>query len=186
MNAVNSLTPGHKAILATVALGLVLMFVSSFVYRISNPGLTVQRQTEQQSGAAPMEMIGQLMSKLEENPRDVSTLRSLGRAFMSMQAWQRAASFWQRLLEIEPENKSAAHQLAMCYFRREEFGQAAETLEKIISLDPKSYHAHYNLGILYKHYLNDKDKAQRHLQKVINADEVQDELRQDAKKELGN
>jgi tetratricopeptide (TPR) repeat protein len=175
---------GHKSILAIAGLGLVLIFVSSFVYRVNNPSLTIKRQTERQSEAAPMEMIGQLMRKLEQNPQDVSTLRSLGRAFMSMQSWQRAASFWQRLLEVEPKNKEAAHQLAMCYFRMEDFNKSAARLEKIINFDPKSYHAHYNLGILYKHYLNDMQKARKHLKIVINAEEAKEDLRQEAQKEL--
>ena len=177
--------PGHKAILGTVALAFVLIFISSFVYRVQNPSLTIQRQVEQQSGAAPMEMIGQLMRKLEQDPKNVSTLRSLGRAFMSMQAWQRAASFWQRLLEVEPDNNSAAHQLAMCYFRMEEYSQAVTVLKRIIDIDSNDYYAHYNLGVLYKHYLDKADKAEEHLQVIVKAKDAKEELRQEAQKELG-
>lgn len=184
MNTENNLSPGHKAVLGLVALGLIMIIVSSFVHRVRNPSLTVHRQGAEQSEAMPMEMIGQLMSNLEQNPEDVKTLQALGRAFMSMEAWDRAAKFWQRLLKVDPEDKNAAHQLAMCYFRMQEFEQAVDILTKIISMDPESYHAHFNLGILYKHYLDDPEKARQHLQKIIKAEEVEDELREEARKEL--
>ncbi len=176
---------GHKLVHVLIACAIGSMFVSSFFFRIQNPSLTIQVE-EESSSAGPMAEISHLMQKLQDNPRDVPTLQKLGLAFMSMQAWDRAMRFWERILEIENGNNYARSKLALCYFHKKEYAKSVQEFKGIIQNRPDDYYAHYNLGILYSYYLNQQEKGQRHLQKIIESKQANENLREKAKTELKN
>jgi tetratricopeptide (TPR) repeat protein len=145
---------------------LTLIFAGSFLYRTANPSLTVRPQPSMGTVQGPMEEIGKLMSRLEQNPGDVETLNSLGLLFMEVQAWERSAVFWNRLLSLDPEHVSAHYHLGVVKFQLKEYQAAAETFHNVLALDPSSHLAHYNLGVLNKYFLDQPEKGLFHFEKV--------------------
>ncbi|ACV68275.1 tetratricopeptide repeat protein [Desulfohalobium retbaense] len=173
----------NKCVLAALGAGLVILFAGSVVYRTMHPSLVVQTN-QPQSGGGSMEQISALMGQLQENPGDVNALSRLAIAFSRMEAWDRAATFWQRVLDQEPANMRALQGMAMASFRMQQFETAVTYLRKALEEDPQSYRTHYNLAIVYKHFLQQPDKARSHFQTVANASEAPAELREQAKAEL--
>ena len=163
---------------------LVLIFAFSLVYRLEHPSLTLFVHNIPQQSQDPMGEIIALMQKLQKEPDNVEVLSELGNRFMFMRAWEKAMSFWTRLLKVEPQNKMALNQLGVCYFELEEYSKARDTFLKLIKIDDKNYRAYYNLAMLYKYYLGDKDKARAYLQKIVNAHPDDEDVFKAAQKEL--
>jgi tetratricopeptide (TPR) repeat protein len=157
----------RKPVLLFAALCLALIFAGSFLYRAANPSLTVTQQPAMGAGPGPMAEIGNLMTRLEQNPQDLEALNSLGLLFMEMHAWDRAAVFWNRVLSLEPENVSAHYHLGVVKFQLKEYQAAEEHFLKVLAIDPSSHLAHYNLGVLHKYFLEQPEKAQPHFEKVM-------------------
>ncbi|MDZ7762413.1 MAG: tetratricopeptide repeat protein [Desulfovermiculus sp.] len=157
------------------------------MYRLEHPSLTrVVHQNQSGGEEDMMGMIGQLMQRLEENPEDVSTLRTLGQVFMRMQAWSDAQRFWTRLLALEPEDVQARQQLSMCLFRQEKYAAAVDELQRVLSLEPDNAYALFNLGILHTHYLNEREKGRAYFEQVIESPHTGPELKDQAQEQLQN
>jgi tetratricopeptide (TPR) repeat protein len=169
-----------------MGLCLVGMFGFSVAYRMDHPSLThtVQRSQHGGGGEETMARIGQLMGKLQENPRDVETLRQLGREFMTVQAWSQAARFWERVVRLEPDDAAAHENLALSYFHQQRFEKAAEQLRLVLDIRPDNLYAHYNLGLLYSNYFSEPDKAKRHLQRVLDSPGAGEQLKSKAREQL--
>lgn len=166
-------------------LALLLLVGYSVLYRLDHPGLTVHRHDAQSMEQEDMMgMVGQLMQRLEEDPEDITALRSLGRAFMRMEAWSEAQRFWIRLLDLRPENVSARQQLAMCFFRLGEYRAAAQELQQVLRIEPAHGHALFNLGILYAYYLQDITQGKEYFQRIIELPEAGTELKRQAREQL--
>lgn len=173
--------------LGFVLVALVCMLGFSTLYRLEHPSLTrVVHQNQAGGQEDMMGMVGQLMQRLEENPEDVSTLRTLGQMFMRMQAWSEAQRFWARLLALEPEDVQARQQLSMSLFRQEEYAAAADELREVLKVDPDNPHAFFNLGILNMYYLDDPQEGQRYFQEVIDSPQAGPELKEQAREQLTN
>ena len=54
----------------------------------------------------------------------------------------------------------------------------------MLSIEPHNYHAHYNLGVIYKYYLSQPDKAATHFQAVVDASPDDPGLMSNARREL--
>ena len=82
------------------------LLFAAVVYRVENPTI-VQHEEQRQmpGGGGSMDKMGDMgavsamMKRLQDNPEDLETMRSLGMAFMEMQAWERALAFWDMVLE---------------------------------------------------------------------------------------
>ncbi len=176
---------GQRVVFVFMGCALVAMFVFAVNFRIQNPSLTqVVKQTSGPDQSRMMAMVGQLMEKLQEDPEDISTLRTLATVFMSLQEWKRARHFWQRLLEVDSGNVQARQELALVFFRLNEYTRAAEHLKKALELDPGNVYAHYNLGMIYTHYLDQKGKGRDHFRQLLKLNGVEEQLRQKAQDEL--
>ncbi|GAB6176056.1 hypothetical protein JCM16814_09470 [Desulfobaculum senezii] len=182
---------GRQVLLLLMAVGLVALFAGSLVYRAKHPSLTqhVEHTGSQQGGGqamsgASMEMIKALMAKLEENPKDVHVLHTLGEQFMRMKAWDRAKALLERGLSVEPANKQILRLLGLTEFNMEHYAEAAEKFETVVALEPGDYISHYNLGIVYAHFLEKPEKAREHFEAVANGEGVPDESRKEAQEQL--
>lgn len=185
--------PGGKQILMLLmAVGLASILIGSLVYRVGHPSLDANQHEAKHTGASgasmggdsSMEMIRALMAKLEENPNDVHVLHTLGEQFIRMKAWDRAKALLERGLGVEPSNKQILRLLGIVEFNMQQYHKAAEMFETVISLEPHDYMSHYNLGILYGHFLDQKDKAREHLQQVVDSEEASDQSRMEARQQL--
>ena len=175
---------GRKTILALMILGMTAIFVSSFVYRLENPSLTIQNTPRARTDDESMGKIMELMARMQENPNDLDVLLSLGEQFMRIQSWDKARALLQRALVVEPSNIDVLQRLSMCLINQGKYAEAAGHYEMILALDEKNAQAHYNLGILYKRFLKDKDKAKKHFQAVLDLKDVSMGLRKMAQAEL--
>ncbi|GAB1410735.1 tetratricopeptide repeat protein [Desulfovibrionales bacterium] len=182
--------PALSKVVWFVLAGLIVLVFSTIVYRVEHPSL-VQHEERRQMPGGDMEKMGgmgnisALMQKLQDHPEDVETMRALGMAFMDMQAWEKSQSFWDMLLKKDAHDVVALNQKGICLFELKRYAEAAEQFEHMLGIEPHNYHAHYNLGILYKHYLEQPDKAVIHFQTVIDAQVDDAELLESAKRELG-
>jgi tetratricopeptide (TPR) repeat protein len=184
-------TARRRALLFMLAcLGVILFAAVSF--RVENPSIVQHEEPRGMPGGGGMEQMGgdmaavsSMMKKLQENPEDVQAMRSLGMSFMDMQAWEKAMSFWDMLLERDGNDVMALNQKGFCLFELEKYAEAAELFERMLTIEQKNFHAHYNLGVIYKHYLSEPDKADTHFQAVIDAAPDDPALIENAKRELG-
>ncbi|MGM0423766.1 MAG: tetratricopeptide repeat protein [Thermodesulfobacteriota bacterium] len=195
MSSANPLSLVSRVVLPLMLLGLLLLLGYTIAYQVKNPGLT-QQATQQRGGQEQaqdpeqtqemMDMVSALMQRVQEDPQDLEALEQLGLIFMRMEAWDRAAKFWKRLLEQEPEHGQARQQLANCYFRQEEYAQAAMELQRVLEQEPEAPHANFNLGLLYAYYLQDEDQAQEHFQNVLDSPAAEGQLQEQAREEMQN
>lgn len=176
---------GQRLIFVFMGCALVAMFVFAINFRLQNPSLThVVKRSSNPDQAKMMDMIGQLMEKLQKNPDDVSTLETLATVFMSLHEWERAKHFWQRLLKLDSDNAQAHQQLALVLFRIKEHDQAVKHLKEVLKFEPKNVYAHYNLAMIYTYYLDQEKKGQDYFQQILQLKGVEEQLRQKAQKEL--
>lgn len=172
-NAAPGLFPG-KIVVFLLAVGLMVIFVSSVFYRLQNPSRTVVRQEAPAGGKsmkalAKMGNMGQirdLMQALQKNPEDLPTLMSLASVFMEMGAWDRAALFLQDALNVEPTNKDALNFYGICLYQKKDYAKSAEVFSQLLELDPDNPMAHYNLGVMQKYFLDKPDEGMENFRRA--------------------
>ncbi|MFO7716995.1 MAG: tetratricopeptide repeat protein [Thermodesulfobacteriota bacterium] len=173
----------NKMVLVALIVALAAILIASVVFRTAHPDLVVQTD-HQHSEQDAMGDVSALMEQLRENPEDVNILSRLAISFSQMEAWERAASFWQRVLDQEPNNMRALQGMAMASFRMQDFETAVTYLQKALEQEPDSFRTHYNLAIVYKHFLEKPEKARSHFETVANSEEAPTELQEQARAEL--
>jgi len=167
-----------------------VMVFATVVFRVENPSLVQQEERQEMPGGEGMDKMGDMagvtamMKKLQENPDDVEAMRALGMSFMDMQAWDKAISFWDMILKKDANDVMALNQKGFCLFELEKYADAAGLFEQMLTREPQNFHAHFNLGIIYKHYLAQPDKAAVHFQAVLDAAPDDPELLSNARREL--
>jgi len=166
-----------------------LMVFAAVTYRVENPSIVQHEERQRMPGGMgqsgpDMSGISAMMQKLQANPEDVESMRGLGMAFMEMRAWDKSASFWDMLLERNPDDVMALNQKGFCLFEMEKHAEAAALFERMLTIEKDNYHAHYNLGVIYKHYLSQPEKAAVHFQAVVDALPGGSELADSARREL--
>jgi tetratricopeptide (TPR) repeat protein len=166
-----------------------VMVFAAVAYRVEHPSIVQieeQRQMPGGMGQAGGEMSGisAMMQKLQANPEDIEAMRSLGMAFMEMRAWDKSVNFWDMILERHPDDVMALNQKGFCLFEMENYAEAAELFERMLTVEKDNHHAHFNLGVIYKHYLGQADKAAVHFQAVVDALPEDSELAASARREL--
>lgn len=172
-----------------VCLGALLF--AAVVYRVENPTIVQHEEQRQMPGSGGMDKMGDMaevtamMKRLQENPEDLETMRSLGMTFMEMQAWERALAFWDMVLERHEHDVMALNQKGFCLFELEKYAEAAALFEQMLGIEPDNFHAHYNLGVIYKYYLEQPDTAAAHFQAVVDAAPDDPALVSNARRELG-
>ena len=184
MNTTIAHDQGRRLVAAVLGLGLALIFVGSFVYRLQNPSLTVQGQSP--TCIAAMSKITELMARLESEPNHLPTLMTLGDQFMRITSWSDAVVFWKRALAVDPLQEQALNGLGVAYYNLDQFSESAEQFERIVEMRPDSYRAHFNLGMLYKHYLGDPQQARMHFELVLELDPGEEGLAERIQEQLAD
>ncbi len=186
----NSLiSPGtmQKSVAFLAIVCLAVIFLSSLWSRVQNPSITVEtRSAPSAEEQAMMADVSKLMAEVERNPENVEALTELAHIFMLMQAWERSYTFWKRVLVFEPENKLALNQAGFTLFQQERYSEAAEFFKALLQLDEQSYRSLFNLGIIFKYYLDDQDKAEAYFQKILEFGPEDPQLIERVMRELDN
>jgi len=167
-----------KVVALIVAAGLLAMLAWTVVWRAEHPSLVEKpRQSRAQASQGMagdpqqnMGMITALMEKLKENPDDVHTLHTLAEQFMRMQAWDRAEALLERAIVA----------MGIVEFNLKRYRDAADKFELLLEQAPDDLMARYNLGVLYGHFLEDKDKAVEYFQSVVDAENAPEDMRKEA------
>lgn len=169
-----------KLTIALVVLGLGAMFIGSFSYRLSNPSLVkrigVQSPRDsdfgnQQGGMNTgmtqelMSHIGELMSKLSQNPEDFDVRLELAEHFMEVGDWKSASVHLTRAVALKPDSVPANYFMGVAQYSQGNFAESAKAFEQLLSIesDPS---AMFNLGILYAQHLNKSAEAKELFAKV--------------------
>ena len=166
-----------------------IMVFAAVTYRVDHPSIVQHEEQRQMPGGmgqagGEMSGISAMMQKLQANPEDVEAMRALGMAFMEMHAWDKSLTFWDMLLERNPDDVMALNQKGFCLFEMEKYADAAALFERMLAVDKDNHHGHYNLGVIYKHYLSQPEKAAAHFQAVVDALPEDSELAASARREL--
>jgi len=186
----NSLiSPGtmQKSVAFLAIVCLAVIFLSSLWSRVQNPSITVETRTASSTEEqAVMAQVSVLMAEVEKNPENVQALAELAHAFMLMQAWERSYAFWKRILVLEPENKLALNQAGFTLFQQERYSEAVDYFKALLKLDEESYRSLFNLGIIYKYYLDDQEKAEANFQRILDIGPEDPQLLERVRRELDN
>jgi cytochrome c-type biogenesis protein CcmH/NrfG len=190
MTAENRLVQPRHVILL-VGLGLVLIFGTALIYRLTHPSLTMTPERGQPGRAEvehgdeqDMTRIRELMVGLQEDPENIEIMKALGREFMQMRAWEQAKGFLQKAVMAKPSDVESLMMLGVALFNMERHKEAAEQFEMVLSLDEKNVMAKYNLGVIHKYGLNNPDKAREYFSEVVGSDKVSERIREQAAAEL--
>lgn len=209
----SSINFGRKAVILTVVTGVLVMFVTSFAYRMMHPNLFVQVQQKQaeqanqdhdhdgdgvqdhgdNSAMSPPPGMGQggsmakvkeFMARVEADPTDVDALVNLGNSFIMMRAWDRAIEPLVKANELAPDDVNVLKALGIAYFNKEDFIKASAAYDSILAIDPNDTLALFNLGVIFKYYFEKPESARTYFEKVLTIEKNDAELIKMAKQEL--
>ncbi len=182
-----SLQTSEKPVLILVGIcGLVLIGTMLF-QRFTRPFLDIRElQVPQANSQGAMSDITKLMKQIETNPEDVHALRSLGTAFMRMEAWDKALLFWDRVLAITPNSSMALNQKGVCQFQKQAYPGAAATFSQLLEVDPSNAYALFNLGVLNLHFLGNVQEGEAYLQRILAMENVSQEILRAVEQELAS
>ncbi len=177
----------QKSVALMALVCLTAIFISSLWNRVQDPSITVvSRSAPSSQEQAMMSEVSALMAEVERNPENVEALTELAHIFMLMQAWERSFAFWKRVLALEPENKMALNQAGFTLFQQERYVEAVDYFETLLKLDENSHRSLFNLGIIFKYYLDDQDKAEKYFHRILEINPDDQQLIERVKSELDN
>lgn len=145
--------------MATIAVGVVLggavLFSGAVLLGVYHPGggsalaASAPSATPVPSGALDEAAVTALMQRYQANPKDFSTLMSLGNAFYSAQDFANAASWFKQAAAVDATSIDALLALGAASFNSNNTATAEASWKQAAVLDPKNVEAHYDLGYLY-------------------------------------
>ena len=113
--------------------------------------------------------IAELEEAVSANPRDAASLEELGNIYMNGQAWDKALSWFTRLLTVEPGNGHAILDIGTASMNLGDFAEAEKRFVQVLTLDPENVQAHYNSGFLFAFRTDAPDlvEAVKHWREVV-------------------
>lgn len=158
-------------LLVSMWLILAALLGTSIWQRFQHPDLVAMRMPEagHTESAGNMGQIGQLMEQVAKNPTDLEATIRLTENLMAIGQWESAENFAQKALSMTPADSQEIrplYLLGLIHHNRGENEQAAELLEKTLEKDDNPS-ARYSLGILYLHYLKQRERGLEHLRKAL-------------------
>ena len=170
-----------------VGLCVVCLTLSVVYYRVTHPFLDVREmKVSHAQEQGPMADINTMMQTLDKNPNDINALRALGNAFMRMKAWDRAITFWDRVLGLEPLDAMALNQKGVSQFQQREYKAASITFENLLEVQPDNVYALFNLGVLYRHFLGEASRGENYLRKILELKPDNNDVLRAVQEELAN
>lgn len=165
-------------------MGLLFFFsaivLATIARRIAAPSLIVVRA---QPMAAPESEMGRLMKEAAVKPGDAQVLVKLAAELLGRGEMDAANDFARRALEADPKNASALHLAGVIRHREGKHAEAAAFMEKSLA-SMENAPTRYSLGVLYSHFLNDRQKGIENFKKGLQDAKLTPALRQELEKEL--
>jgi cytochrome c-type biogenesis protein CcmH/NrfG len=140
-----------------VALGLAIIFAASFLFLGVGYGGAGFNLSELFTGddnstnttLTADEKVAALEAKLQQNPKDVTTLLELATVYQQNGDLLRAAAYLDQVIAVDPDQKEVYLRLANIYLNQEisQYAAAAAVLNKATSVDPDNPDVYLKLGI---------------------------------------
>jgi cytochrome c-type biogenesis protein CcmH/NrfG len=144
--------PGSRLFQALLALAVVAGVVYG-VYQSGDhgslPGLSAKATDSASAQPVDQAKVAALMQKLDANPKDVDTLRTLGDMYFQSADYKAAATWQQKIVDINPQDVTARLALGAANFNAGNNAEAEKQWLQVVAIDPKQAEAHYDLGFLY-------------------------------------
>jgi cytochrome c-type biogenesis protein CcmH/NrfG len=134
------------AVVAAVAFSVYSMGRKPSVPGISGP---TTDQSSAASGQLDQAKVASLMTQLSANPKDKTTLQSLGDVYFAAGDYKTASTWEQKILALEPKNLTALLALGACQFNLGDTAAAEKNWLTVVKIAPRQAEAHYDLGFLY-------------------------------------
>jgi hypothetical protein len=115
-------------------------------------GAPAPSQVAQASSGAPtvdLAKVGDLMTRLQANPKDIEALLLLGTEYYNGGEFETAGNWFDKVLAIEPENVEGLLARGAVFFNLADLASAETTWKKVVAIDPENVEVHYDLGFLY-------------------------------------
>jgi cytochrome c-type biogenesis protein CcmH/NrfG len=140
-----------------VALALAIIFAASFLFLGVGYGgagfnlsslFTDNKESTNTTLTVDQKVVA-LEAKLQQNPKDVTTLLELATIYQQNNDLLRAASYLDRVIAADPTQKDVYLRLATIYLNQEinEYAAAVSVLNKAVSVDPNNPDVYLKLGI---------------------------------------
>ncbi len=134
-----------------VALGLYLKLGNPALISGQAPATTAAANPHAGDKLPPVEeMVAKLEAHLKDNPDDAQGWYLLGRSYMTMRQYDKAADAMRRVLELEGESAKVLMQLADALAMQKDGriqGEAARLIKRALALDPDLPEARWMAGI---------------------------------------
>jgi cytochrome c-type biogenesis protein CcmH/NrfG len=142
----------RAAVVAAVATAIAIGIV---VYNMGG-GQTATGTDQTQAAAQTQSLtpadrarVGQLMEKVQANPKDVSSLIKLGDIFFKAGDYNSAGSWMDKAVAVDPRNVTALLALGAAQFNLNGTADAQRSWLRVVAVDPRNVEAYYDLGFLY-------------------------------------
>ncbi len=178
--AAHSTSAAHRRlVLGGMALGLVVMLLTSLAYRLGPHPLTrtpaaptmspadtlASSGTGDDAGAITPEQAATIaaMRKLQTNPNDVDALLDLADLFMRRGSPESAQGFINRAMVAAPGDARPSYYQGVLDARQGKYPEAAEAMTRSLRLRDNPA-VRYSLAVVYRYHLNDDAKAKEQLE----------------------
>ncbi len=142
-------------------LGVAALLVTALIVFVSSRnGPEPARTQEDPHDAGMMERIRELEAHIAEHPDDPAVLLEYANMLYDVRFYQKAASIYEKYLDLNPSNADARVDLGTSYFQmsftdtarsRELLAGAEACFLKTLESAPRHQLAHFNIGILHLH-----------------------------------
>ncbi len=151
-----------------------ILIVVLLFWKNQDPGSlsapTATSTSQNQAMSANMEKVHEMLDRLkkavEEDPKNVAAMDSLGNMFYIAGSFAKAREYFEMHLAVEPDNNQTKIYLARTYFNLKNKDKAIEILQGILDKEPDFVFALSDLADIYDS-IHEHDKAREYWQKII-------------------
>lgn len=108
-----------------------------------------------------------LLEDLEQDSNNSNALLRLANIYHEYNNYTRAATYYERYVELSPTDLDARTDLAASYFYAGNTDEAIQTVNAVLAEEPDHIEATFNLGIFYWKGRRDFDAATRQFERVL-------------------
>lgn len=103
----------------------------------------------------------ELEERATSNPNDVQAALDLANLLYDIQNWEKAATWYERVLALQPGNTDARTDMATCYLSLGRFDRALAEYERSLAEEPNKPQALYGLAVARLHGKQDVAGARK-------------------------
>ncbi|NER04980.1 MAG: tetratricopeptide repeat protein, partial [Okeania sp. SIO3C4] len=89
-----------------------------------------------------------IFNMIRELPYPVKVYFHIGAAFAKLRKWDKAVSFYNRVIDDQPNSAAVYHRRGYALAQQKKWNEAIDSYRRAIKINPSSPEAHYHLGIV--------------------------------------